>query len=95
MPPPCLSHFHRPRILLKAAQHFIKYYSHDRDLKRRLGFDYAIKSKKNLNRLIDFEAQLEQERTSRSTNYNLQLHIRVLAVLIHQMITSQNVSESG
>lgn len=77
-----LATLHRPRLLMRAARIGAQDYRRDGHLPRLLGYGVLPRHGQALIRLVDIEAELEQQRASADTSYSLITHVDVLIAIV-------------
>ena len=77
-----LATLRRPRLLIRAARHGLQDYRRDRDLSRLIGGVGPAHGAFALPRLIEAEAETEQDRTSGSATYSIVRHVELLIALM-------------
>ena len=77
-----LSQIKRPSMLIRAAKFGLRDYARDRDLKRILRTDRFAAPARTLSRLVEEEAQINENRTKGDAAYSVSRHIEVLIALM-------------
>ncbi len=77
-----LANLHRPRLLMRAARIGAQDYRRAGHLPRLLGYGVLPRHGDALMRLIDIEAELEEQRTGPDAAYNLTRHVDVLIAIV-------------
>tara|TARA_R110002124_G_scaffold197208_2_gene364320 strand:- start:64 stop:363 length:300 start_codon:yes stop_codon:yes gene_type:complete len=77
-----LNALHRPRLMMRAARIGAENYRRSSHLPRLLGYGVLPRHSAALLRLIDIEAQLEEERAQSDAGYSLIRHIDVLIAMV-------------
>lgn len=77
-----LASLHRPRLLMRAARIGAQDYRRSAHLPRLLGYGALPCHGETLMRLIDIEAELEQQRTQNDASYNVVNHVDVLIAIV-------------
>lgn len=77
-----LASLHRPRLLMRAARIGAQDYRRTGHLPRLLGYGVLPRHGAALMRLVDMEAELEQQRIGADACYNLTRHVDVLIAIV-------------
>jgi hypothetical protein len=77
-----LASLHRPRLLMRAARIGADDYRRAGHLARILGYGTLPRHGEALMRLIDVEADLEQQRTGTEAGYSIARHVDVLIAIV-------------
>lgn len=77
-----LQRLRRPRLLIRAARSGVAEYRRDLHLGRVLGGATPRRSGPALMRLIELEAQINEDREIQSASYSLTRHIEVLIAMM-------------
>lgn len=89
-----LASLHRPRLLMRAARIGAHDYRRAGHLPRLLGYGVLPRHGAALMRLVDIEADLEQQRVSADTCYSLIRHVDVLIAIVGEA-RELRASQSG
>lgn len=89
-----LATLHRPRLLMRAARIGAAEYRRAGHLPRLLGYGMLPRPGPALMRLIEMEAELEQQRTSADAAYSLISHVDVLIAIVGEA-RELRASQSG
>lgn len=77
-----LASLHRPRLLMRAARIGAQDYRRTAQLPRLLSYGALPRHGDALMRLVDIEANLEQQRTQNDASYNVVSHVDVLIAIV-------------
>lgn len=77
-----LAAMHRPRLLMRAARIGAQDYRRAGHLPRLLGYGILPRPGPALMRLVEIEAELEQQRIGGDTAYSLSHHVDVLIAIV-------------
>lgn len=72
----------RPRLLIRAARFGLVDYKRERDLKRLMQVSSLPGPAQALERLIEDEARLEEERQASEATYSVSRHIELLVAMM-------------
>lgn len=79
-----LNALHRPSLMMRAARIGAEDYCRTSHLPRLLGYGVLPRHAPALMKLIEIEADLEEQRASKNANYGLVRHIDVLIALVSE-----------
>jgi hypothetical protein len=79
-----LNALHRPRLMMRAARIGAEDYRRSAHLPRLLGYGVLPRHGAALMKLIEMEAELEEQRTGSNANYTLMRHIDVLIAVVSE-----------
>lgn len=77
-----LASLHRPRLLMRAARIGAQEYRRTAQLPRLLGYGVLPRHGDALMRLLEIEAELEEQRANADACYNLVRHVDVLIAIV-------------
>lgn len=77
-----LGDLRRPRLLVKAAKHGSREYNREAHLPQLLGFGRLPRHGAALMKLVDIEAELNEQRLRKDATYSIPHHVEVLAVMM-------------
>jgi len=77
-----LANLHRPRLLMRAARIGAQDYRRTSHLPRLLGYGVLPRHGAALMRLVDIEAELEQQRSGADACYDLTRHVDLLIAIV-------------
>lgn len=77
-----LNALRRPRILIRAARHGAQDYNRDRHLQRILGYGSLPRHAAAVMRLIEVEAQVNDQRLAGDAAYSVTRHLDLLIALM-------------
>lgn len=77
-----LNALHRPRLMMRAARLGADDYRRAGHLPRLLGYGQLPRPGKAILKLMDMEADLEEQRTQADASYSLVRHLDVLIALV-------------
>ncbi|KIN60954.1 hypothetical protein Z945_1937 [Sulfitobacter noctilucae] len=77
-----LNALHRPRLMMRAARIGAQDYRRAMHLPRLLGYGVLPRHGAALMKLIEIEAELEDQRTLGDANYSLVRHVDVLIAMV-------------
>lgn len=77
-----LTRLNRPRLLVRAARIGAQDYRRERHLQRLLGYGHLPRSAPALLKLMEIEAQFNQQRRDEDASYSLVRHVDVLIALM-------------
>lgn len=77
-----LANLNRPRLLMRAARIGAQDYRRAGHLPRILGYGQLPRHGETLMRLVDIEAQLEEQRKGADATYSLIRHVDVLIAIV-------------
>jgi hypothetical protein len=79
-----LNALHRPRLMMRAARIGADDYKRTAHLPRLLGYGVLPRHGAALMKLIEIEAELEEQRSGRDANYSLIQHIDVMIAVVSE-----------
>lgn len=82
-----LTALRRPRLLIVAARCGIGNYDRQRDFKRIVGADVPPSQESSIRRLVQIEAEQEEQRKQRYVTYSPARHVDVLIALMAEART--------
>ena len=90
-----LNALHRPRLMMRAARIGAEEYRRTNHLPRLLGYGALPRHGRAIVRLMEMEAELEEQRISSDASYSLVHHIDVLIAVVAEARLLRSGQTSG